>query len=229
MPSGNAASSSRRSASAAWRPRLRPAPRAGGLAPARRADSQARRRENHARLSRPPQPCAVRPRGVSGAGARDRRRAAGPARHRRPAGRRGDALHGAGDPDWPGRGRGRKDPPRRRQAAAALARIAADPASRASHSAARRSSSGHRRCCRHPASASCLRPAPSCRRSPQAEDALVSARPRTDRHAPSAPPTCSAASARSPWRWRAAAASRPSTATRARSQPCRRPCATQAA
>ena len=73
------------------------AARAAGLAPPRRADLQACRRERHARLSRPPQPRPVRPRGVPGAGARHRGRAAGPARHRRPAAGGRKPLHRAGD------------------------------------------------------------------------------------------------------------------------------------
>ena len=80
-----------------------PAAGAAGLAPARRADSQARRREHHARLSRPPQPCAVRSRGVSGAGcprSSPRCRPCAPWPACWPAER--DALHGAGDarPAW---------------------------------------------------------------------------------------------------------------------------------
>ena len=177
---------------------------------------QARRREHHARLSRPPQPRPVRPRGVSGAGARASwpalpglRAIAGllPA-ERKP-------LHRAGDTRRPRCERGGKAPPRRRQSRCRLARIAARSRLRAHHGrAARRSSSGHRRCCRPPASASCRRPVPSCRRSPRPRTRW-SPRPRAHRQAPSAPPTCSAASARSPWRWRAAAASRRSTATQA--------------
>ena len=123
---------------------------------------------DHARLPRPPQPRPVRPRGVPGAGARNRGRAAGPARHRRPAAGGRKPLHGAGDTRRPRCERGGKAPQPRCQSRCRHGPDRRRSSLRAHHDGRR---DDHRAGIADVADLrrrrACRRPAPSCRPSPR--------------------------------------------------------------
>ena len=178
-----------------------------------------------ARLPPPPQPRAVRARGVPGAAAGHRR----PARRACAAiaallARREIRLTVLLDARRSRRDRGRRRPRLGARAAGELARLAAD------HGIARISVDGEtiveraqRRRSPWAAPASSRRRAPSCRRWRRPRPTMVE-RWSPPPARPSASPTCSAASARSRCRWRAARACSRSTARRRRSPRCSRGC-----